>query len=321
VPRPDPAPAAAPDAPEVPEVGRLAWMLFFEPVTLFHLLAEAGVATPGGSLLTLLTRGGPAGRVYAQRMTLIVALLAPLAALALAAAASLLVAPLPRGFVLLMLGTGLASGVAWALVLSAPFGAAMAVAIPLAGVGAITLLSTAGQPAQQPQWAALIIGGTPGAAAGLVFGVSRALAAGEPLSPWRGLGVALLLAAAGTFLFAHAGELQYRLLVGLALVVSFVGFCFRLVLWPLEALAQAVLYAVQRVFKVATLSWSPVLWHDLSYLPLPFLTAHVLDTARTDVETARRAVASCFIAPGQRGAGRVLQKRLKGVLFPGSLLP
>lgn len=311
------SPATAEAVPDVPEVGRLAWMLFFEPVTLFHLLSEAGVSAPGGSLVSLLRGAGAPSRTYAQRMVLILALLTPLASLALAAAASVLVQGLPQGFVLAMLSFGLTSGVVWAVIASAPFGASMAVSIPLAGVGAIALLSTATQPATRPLLAALIIGATPGAAAGMVFGVWGALARGEPLSVRRGLGAALLMAAAGALLSSRSGGAMYGAVVGAALVLSFVLFCFRVVLWPLEALVQLALYTVQRLTGVATLAYSPVLWHDLSYLPLPFLAAHVMHTARSDVETARRALASCFIAPGQRGIGRVLQRRLKSVLFPG----
>ena len=57
-----------------------------------------------------------------------------------------------------------------------------------------------------------------------------------------------------------------------------------------------------------------MLWHDLSYLPLPLLRAHVELAADTEPDLARRVLASCFIAPGQRSTGRALQKSLRSLL-------
>jgi hypothetical protein len=307
------SPATAEAVPDVPEVGRLAWMLFFEPVTLFHLLSEAGVSGPGKSLLGLLDRSHPADPVYARRMLVLITLLGPLAALALAAVSGFVVQPLPRGLVLGMLLSGLTSGAVWALASSMAFGAATAVAIPVAGVSTLALLSSSIQPATQPLLASTLIGFAPGAAAGLVFSVARALTVGQPLTWRRGLVAALVLAAVGSLLAVRNGAM-HGAVVGVALVAGFLLFCFRLVLWPLEALLQAGLFAVERLTGRPTLAWTPVLWHDLSYLPLPFLAPHVMLAARDDVGTVRRVVASCFIAPGQRSIGRVLQKRLKSVL-------
>jgi hypothetical protein len=151
-----------------------------------------------------------------------------------------------------------------------------------------------------------------------VFGVTRALAVGEPLTFLRGVWPALLLGLVGALLTGRDGGSLHGAVVGGALVLGFVGFCFRLVFWPLEALAQVLLFAVERLTGRATLAWSPVLWHDLSYLPLPCLGAHVMLAARTDVDMARRAVASCFIAPGQRSIGRLLQRHLKSQLSDGA---
>ena len=57
-------------------------------------------------------------------------------------------------------------------------------------------------------------------------------------------------------------------------------------------------------------SVSPVLWHDLSYLPLPGLTAHVQRVAPHDPGLAQRVLASCYIAPGQRRIAQGLQQVL-----------
>lgn len=309
------SPAAAEAVHDVPEVGRLAWMLFFEPVTLFHLLAEAGVSAPGRSLLSLLGEAGPKDRLYVRRTMLVLALVSPLMALALAAAVGLAFTPLPRELVLGMLGLGLLSGVLWSVASSVAFGAATAVAIPLAGVGAVTLLASSIHPATHPVLAAGIVGGTPGAAAGLVWSVWHAMTVGQPLSLRRGMVAVLVLGAMGVLIGVNSGGVVHGLMVGTAVVAGFLAFCFRLVLWPLEAVVQTVLFALERFTGLHTLPWTPVLWHDLSYAPLPFLGAHVVLGARRNPELARRVVASCFIAPGQRGVGRLLKKQLHALLI------
>jgi hypothetical protein len=155
------APAIEEDVPEVPEVGRLTWMLFFEPVTLFHILAEAGVVAPGGALLALWPRAGSAARTYIRRMLLVLGVVGPLIALSLAVVVGMVAMPLPRSQVLGVLASGLLSGALWAAAGSITFGAATAFAIPLVGVVAIALLSSGTLPTHHPLLTAAVIGGAP----------------------------------------------------------------------------------------------------------------------------------------------------------------
>lgn len=295
---------------EVPELGRLAWMVFFEPVTLFHVLSEAGVASPGMGLVAQLTSGSPAAKAYGLRMGLVLAILAPLVTLIVAGVFGVVGVQLPRAMVMGVLASGMASGVVWAVLANLPFGTALALVLPLAGLGGLLLLSSGVVPAE-PTWrTALLVGGVPGSAAGLVFGVARALTSGEPLSLARGGVVALLVAAMAALMTAEGG-VGYAFSVAGWILVGFSLFCYRLVFWPLEAITQLGLYALERGLGWHTLRFSPVLFHDLSYLPLPGLRAHVELGALDAPELSRRVLASCFIAPGQRRTGRALQEALR----------
>jgi hypothetical protein len=60
-----------------------------------------------------------------------------------------------------------------------------------------------------------------------------------------------------------------------------------------------------------TLRWVPVLRHELSYLPHPFLESHLLAEANADPILTRRVLDACSIAPGQRKTGRRVEARLR----------
>ncbi|HLT31069.1 MAG TPA: hypothetical protein VK013_13595 [Myxococcaceae bacterium] len=294
---------------EVPELGRMAWMLFFEPVKLFHLLRTSGVRLPGAGLITQLTSGVAPARVYGLRMSLVLLLLAPLLTLMIAGGFGASGILIPRGLLGGVLLSGMLTGVAWAVLANLPFGTSLAIILPLAGLAGVLLLSSGAVP-PEPTWLTpALLGGAPGAAAGWVFGPSRALNSGETLTPQRGAFIALLFAFMAALVTADGGT-AYALQVAAWLMMGFLLCCFRLVTWPLEALLQLVLSVLERRFGVRTLRFSPVLWHDLSYLPLPGLAAHVQNVARHDPRLAQRVLASCFIAPGQRRIGQALQVAL-----------
>lgn len=59
------------------------------------------------------------------------------------------------------------------------------------------------------------------------------------------------------------------------------------------------------------LRYSPVLYHELSFLPIPFLKGHMLASADREPELVRRVLAACAIAPGQRRTGRIVEARLR----------
>ena len=60
-----------------------------------------------------------------------------------------------------------------------------------------------------------------------------------------------------------------------------------------------------------SLRWVPVLHHEVSYLPHPFLESHILAEADADPQLTRRVLDACSIAPGQRRTGRIVEARLR----------
>ncbi|KYF79794.1 hypothetical protein BE11_23905 [Sorangium cellulosum] len=92
--------------------------------------------------------------------------------------------------------------------------------------------------------------------------------------------------------------------VGLIGAVASILAIARLPLYPAEAALSVTLYIVARFRNATTLRFTPVLYHDLSYLPHPFLTDHILLTARKDPVLVREVLDACGTAPGQQRAGR-----------------
>ncbi|OQX25801.1 MAG: hypothetical protein BWK80_13785 [Desulfobacteraceae bacterium IS3] len=97
---------------------------------------------------------------------------------------------------------------------------------------------------------------------------------------------------------------MFNLSAGLATASVFIIVNFRLPLYLLEALLQIFLYMSQKALKISTLSSVPVLYHELSYLPHPFLGSHILLNAETDPALVKRVLEACKIAPGQQRAGQ-----------------
>ncbi|MCG8458913.1 MAG: ATP-binding protein [Holophagales bacterium] len=71
-----------------------------------------------------------------------------------------------------------------------------------------------------------------------------------------------------------------------------------------EVPLQVFLFLKHRLTGAQNLDTSPVLWHDLSFFPLPFLGRHIESTAETNPILARRALEACAIAPGQKKVGQ-----------------
>jgi hypothetical protein len=76
-----------------------------------------------------------------------------------------------------------------------------------------------------------------------------------------------------------------------------------------------ILEALARLWNTTThrssLAWSPILYHELSLVPLPFLENHILDEADANPALARRVLDACSIAPGQRRIGRRAEAKLR----------
>lgn len=78
----------------------------------------------------------------------------------------------------------------------------------------------------------------------------------------------------------------------------------RLPLYPFEPLIQCGLFLIDQRGSSALLRYAPVLYHDLSYLPHPFLARHIVSAATRNPRLARGVLDACTIAPGQRRQGK-----------------
>lgn len=161
---------------------------------------------------------------------------------------------------------------------------------PVVVIATAFLLYTGGIPVDS--W--IVVGGVVcGVALGVALGVSMGVAAGVVLSVSVGVSSGV---GAGVF-------------GGVAFIVTFL----RIPLYPLETLLELILYLVETLSPRSTLRYSPLLFHDMSYLPYPFLAPHIILGAAKDPALARRAIDACAIAPGQRRAGLVALARLQAL--------
>ena len=109
--------------------------------------------------------------------------------------------------------------------------------------------------------------------------------------------------------FGVAGGVALGVATGMAFGVAFVASFTRIIFYPLEGMLQATIYFHQLTSGRVTLQFAPVLFHDLSYVPHPFLAGHIIDSAPKAPELTRRVVDACALVPGQkRIALYVLQK-------------
>ena len=101
---------------------------------------------------------------------------------------------------------------------------------------------------------------------------------------------------------SHETLLSFSLRYGVAFgVAKFVCWIYAW-LYPWECIIQAVLYCVQRLLRVRTLAYVPVLYNEQSHMPHPLLARHLLldFDQYGDLPRTRAVLQACAVAPGQR---------------------
>lgn len=293
----DPASGAAPDpAPgsvaerlaELPGIWELGWWMLVRPISLLRRLRGLGIYDPDAPGWRLRWRGDAIARAYAARMAL--SLLA--ATVAVAVAIGLVLMMMALDFDCMRVARhvfrGMAFGVVFGVVIGAAFGGGVSVILGVAfGVATTATYCVAfGEGFNQSVG---VVNGMVGAMVGKgAVGVAWGLALGMVLRAGVGVAVGVALGLA----------------VGLTAGVAFGVAYFRLPIYLVEIPWQLIAFATQRNTARITLAASPILHHELSYLPLPTLAEHMRITAARDPALTRRALAACAIAPGQRRAGR-----------------
>ena len=112
--------------------------------------------------------------------------------------------------------------------------------------------------------------------------------------------VGILAGVAGGVAVGVAIGVAIGVAFGVAVGVSIILFLFRIPFYPLEAVLQWLLYSLQVVFKKRTLRFAPVRYHDLCYIPQPFLADHIILDIPVDPALVRDTLDICDRVPGQR---------------------
>lgn len=190
--------------------------------------------------------------------------------------------------------SGVASGVASGMVFSVAggmaggvaFGVAIGVAIGLAG--------------------GVVDGLVIGLLVGVAFGVARSVA----VSVADGVAGGVVGGVAGGLAFGVAGGLAFGMAIGVATATSFILMRFRIPLYIFDYLLSVTAWLRQRQISDSSLSQHSVFFHDLCYLPLPFLEKHILHVATSHPDDVVNALNACVRSPGQHGIYRRATARL-----------
>jgi hypothetical protein len=291
----------ATDAPErIPGTLWLLWMLLWRPVDLHYRLHGSGIRAPGGRVGQLWreqSEGSRAAGIYARRMLVVLLLISPVATLLAGAGAHGLGLPLMPGWwvsaalcslmgLFLALTTGLAAGTLMGLLASLSM---------LLGLHAV--MAEAFGP-KMGGVAGVIMGGCLGLVGGVCAGSIGALARGQGLSINRVQVGAIVLSLVPMFVWGTGGAWRFGGAVAASALVAYLVAAFRLPIFLLESLIQAVAFAMERWAGLPTLRWSPVVHHNLSYLPYPFLRAHMALAARSRPMEVLEVANACLKSPG-----------------------
>ena len=266
----------------MPGYAHFVWMFFMQPVTLHDRLEACGVYQPSiGALDWLLQPLHANYRAYLLR--LLVVLLLPVAGfLFFAVIASVFHLTLPLG----KMARGVAVAVAGSVVCSVVLGMAFSVAFG-AAFGVMF---------------GLVFGVVSGVESRLEFGMALAVAVGLAIgvgsSVERGIvgdvekGVMLGVA-------VGVGALMgFGIPGGWAVTLCFLGFLLQLHLYALEVLLQFLLQSFNQNNPNRSLAFSPVLFHERIYFPLPRLTDHIVAAANHDAALALRVIQATQYSPG-----------------------
>jgi formylglycine-generating enzyme required for sulfatase activity len=90
------------------------------------------------------------------------------------------------------------------------------------------------------------------------------------------------------------------------LTLLFIVGHLHLLIYPIEALWQLICYTIQKMTNISTLRFVPILYHNLSYLPHPFLARHIVLGAKTEPELAQKVIDACAFSPGQCYTGQIV---------------
>lgn len=291
----------APDSPErIPGIPGLLWMLLWRPVDLHYRLHGAGIHSPGGRVGQLWheqSEGSHAAGLYARRMLLLLLVASPLLTASVGMAVQALGLHLAPGWwvsavlcslmgLFLALSSGLAAGTLMG------FLASLAMLVGLhAVVGGVFGPRMGGV-------AGIVMGGCLGLVGGTCAGSIGALSRGQGLSINRVQVGAIILSLVPMAIWGLGKEWRFGGAVAASALVVYLVSAFRLPIFLVESFIQSAAFAMERWAGLPTLRWSPVVHHNLSYLPYPFLRAHMALAARSRPLEVLEVANACLKSPG-----------------------
>ncbi|RKZ77707.1 MAG: hypothetical protein DRR19_27545 [Candidatus Parabeggiatoa sp. nov. 1] len=140
------------------------------------------------------------------------------------------------------------------------------------------------------------------------------------------IGIVFIIIFASVIFYAGKGNPPsdvwwYKVLLSTSMAI--IGY-LRLPIYLIEALWQIICYTIQKTTNLSTLRFVPVLYHNLSFLPHPFLARHIILGAKTEPKLAKKVIDACAFSPGQYHTGQVALARLhadKPRIFPEPTAP
>jgi hypothetical protein len=146
--------------------------------------------------------------------------------------------------------------------------------------------------------AGAVMGGCLGLVGGMCAGSIGALGRGQGLSINRVQIGAIVLSLVPMTVWGLVGAWRFGGAVAASALVAYLVSAFRLQIFMVESLVQATAFAMERWMGLPTLRWSPVVHHNLSYLPYPFLRAHMALAARSRPQEVLEVANACLKSPG-----------------------
>lgn len=275
----------------------LLWMLIMQPVTLARRLNTLGVPEPrlpgrilrAGSTVDRPTLAG----TYADRIHRALAEVIVGSTLLVGWTLAL---GIPAWSFFAALGIGALGGLLWAVGFGVAGGVAGGLtAGVLAGVGWALQPADLDPVGKATVWCA-VIGGTLGCS-----GAATRRARPWEAWPWPGaLAVAgvlgLVLGGIAAVAVGPTAAIGIAAWTALAAATGLV----RVPLWPVEAGLSGLAFLAHRWRPERALGWQPLAFHDLSYLPHPWLVPHLRTALRSGPSEAFLALwKRCSVSPGQ----------------------
>ncbi|MCI5124755.1 MAG: hypothetical protein D3925_09830, partial [Candidatus Electrothrix sp. AR5] len=135
---------------------------------------------------------------------------------------------------------------------------------------------------------------------GAIYGMTGALAVRTVVGIAQSVAIEIFFGVLGSVSLGLVGMKFYGMPGGVGALLLF-SFCFfGIHCYPFEVICQGLLVILQYVFHIPTLHFVPIHFYDLSYLPHPFLTQHIIHNIPIAPEVVKTTLDACGRSPGQK---------------------